>query len=212
MIHEDQIARVYLASQSPRRRTLLQQLGISPIVLLPPPFTDPEALEESLPEESPVDYVQRVTRLKLQTGIATLTKNAKTATVTTTANDLILAADTTVALDHEILGKPRSPEDAKAMLSRLSGKIHQVHTAVAVSSADGTNSRHLTVSSEVEFAPLDAKWIDRYVASGEPMDKAGAYGIQGAAGAMIPRISGSYSAIMGLPLYETLMLLTPKKR
>jgi septum formation protein len=206
MIQDESIPRIYLASQSPRRRQLLQQLGLSPTVLLPSPYVDAEALEATRDDESPIDYVQRVTRLKLEAGLAAVAKTA------TTVTDLVLAADTTVALGNEIFGKPQSPEAAKTMLARLSGKVHQVHTAVAVCTADGKNPRHQVVSSEVEFAALDPKWIDRYVASGEPMDKAGAYGIQGAAGAMIPRISGSYSAIMGLPLYETLMLIKSKKR
>jgi septum formation protein len=121
--------------------------------------------------------------------------------------DLVLAADTTVALDQQILGKPETAEHAQQMLMALSGKVHQVHTAVSITRVDGSGPTSVVVSSDVHFAPLTTDWIAQYIATGEPMDKAGSYGIQGIAGSMIPNISGSYTGIMGLPLYETLMLI-----
>lgn len=189
---------IYLASQSPRRSQLLQQLDMAHELLLPGSDEDAEALEAALPDEAPVDYVQRVTRLKLE---AAVQRHAR--------RDLppaaILCADTTVALDAAILGKPQDEGDAARMLARLSGQMHQVFTAVAVAWGD---RRWAALSvSQVQFAALTPQQIAAYVASGEPMGKAGAYGIQGRAAAFIAHIEGSYSGIMGLPLFETAQLL-----
>ena len=219
---------ILLASQSPRRKQLLESMGFAVIVAPKNPTIDPEALEVVLPGEAPKDYVWRVAEVKRD-------QPHSFPEITTGSNDLraaqlegevptqriLLAADTTVEMDGQILGKPANAEEASRMLQQLSGRSHWVHTAVAAgvfvaSPAPGEvpnkepwllNKRTILVSSEVEFAPLSSDWIHAYVASGEPMDKAGAYGIQGIAGSMIPSIRGSYSAIMGLPLYETQQLI-----
>ena len=193
---------VYLASQSPRRRQLLEQLGVRHELLLPqaegPEAEDAEALEAPLPQELPRRYVQRVTALKLQAAVQRWQRRALPPAP-------ILCSDTTVALGRRILGKPADAAEARAMLAALSGRSHQVLTAVAVWTGDQALTA-LSVS-RVRFAPLSAADIEDYVRSGEPMGKAGAYGIQGRAAAFIPHIEGSYSGIMGLPLYETLGLL-----
>ena len=223
---------IYLASQSPRRRQLLEQLsasmGFKVELLAPQPSEDAEALEVALPKEHPKDYVQRVTELKLQAGIARLgqrdrevevnggnglmtaatiaTATSKRPTVTETP--IVLASDTTVAVDDEILGKPIDAEDARRMLKRLSGRSHWVHTAVAVTFGSGEQrTLQALSSSKVEFAELADNWIDWVIQTGEPMDKAGAYAIQGHAGSMIKRIEGSPTGIIGLPLHETAELL-----
>ena len=189
---------IYLASQSPRRRQLLEQIGVAHQLLLPDPHEDAEALEVVLPGEAPARYVQRVTGLKLDAAVARLK-----------ALDLpaapVLCADTTVALGREILGKPPDAREARAMLARLSGTTHRVLTAIAVQSG----RRRLAALSEswVRFAPMTAAQIRAYVDCGEPMGKAGAYGVQGRAAAHIEHIRGSYSGIMGLPLFETAQLL-----
>lgn len=197
--------RIFLASQSPRRKALLETLGIAPIVVAAQPGVDAEALEEPMPGEDPLVYVARVALLKKSHGLARV--KAALNAESKADHDLLIAADTTVALQGEIFGKPRNAADAQEMLRRLSGKTHQVHTAVAVTRLDGSQEMSLVVSSDVTFAELTDHWITDYVQSKEPLDKAGAYGIQGAAQAMIPSISGSYSAIVGLPLYETLQML-----
>ena len=199
---------IALASQSPRRRQLLEQLGASMgfevVLLAPNADEDAEALEQVLPGERPEDYVERVTLLKLEAGIARLRKRYA-------GNQQawpILASDTTVALSDEILGKPEDAKDARRMLTRLSGRSHWVHTAVAV--AFGPREQQVVKalsSSKVEFAELSEAWIDWVIQTGEPMDKAGAYAIQGHAASMIKRIDGSPSGIMGLPLHETRQLL-----
>ncbi len=189
---------IYLASQSPRRSQLLTQIGVAHALLLPGPQEDAEALELALPGEAPVDYVQRVTRLKLEAAVQRHAQRGLPPGV-------IVCADTTVALEGVILGKPHNGADAAQMLAQLSGQSHQVFTAVAVASGAG---RWAALSiSQVQFAPLTPAQISAYVASGEPMGKAGAYGIQGAAAAFIAHIEGSYSGIMGLPLFETAQLL-----
>jgi septum formation protein len=259
---------VYLASQSPRRRQLLEQLsasmGFRVELLAPHPGEDAEALEAVLPSEQPKDYVQRVTDLKLQAGIARLEKrgagrksegdfateasaNALINAINTpkatskrpavTEPHLVLASDTTVAVEDEILGKPIDAEDARRMLKRLSGRSHWVHTAVAVAWAanhdfitdyegletqrasetrtltpEGKVSckwqvKQLLSSSQVHFAELNEAWINWVIQTGEPMDKAGAYAIQGHAASMIKRVEGSPTGIMGLPLHETAELL-----
>ena len=189
---------IYLASQSPRRRQLLEQIGVEHRLLLPAPGEDAEALEEVLPGEAPARYVQRVTGLKLDAALARLkSQGLPTAPV--------LCADTTVALGRDILGKPADAAQARAMLSRLSGTRHRVLTAVAVQ----LGRRRVSALSQswVRFAPMSAAQIRAYVDSGEPMGKAGAYAVQGRAAAHIEQVSGSYSGIMGLPLHVTAQLL-----
>ena len=187
-----------LASQSPRRRQLLEQIGVRCELLLPDASEDAEALEAERPGELPLDYVQRVTRAKLQAALQRLQQRQLPPAP-------ILCSDTTVALGRRIYGKPQDAADAAAILQRLSGRTHRVITAVAVAAGA---AEHLAVStSRVTFAELSADTLERYIASGEPFGKAGAYGIQGAAGAWVKRIDGSYTGIMGLPLYETAELL-----
>lgn len=189
---------IYLASQSPRRRQLLQQIGVAHELLLPGPDEDAEALEAVLSGEAPAAYVQRVTRLKLEAAVRRLAQRRWTAAP-------ILCADTTVTLDGAILGKPADDAEAAAMLRRLSGRSHQVLTAVAVAH-EGRVLERLSVS-EVRLRELADDEIARYVASGEPRGKAGSYAIQSQAAAWIAHIAGSYSGIMGLPLFETAELL-----
>ena len=189
---------IYLASQSPRRSQLLAQIGVNHQLLLPDSHENAEALEAVKPGEAPSRYVQRVTGLKLDAAVARLkAQGLPTAPV--------LCADTTVALGREILGKPQDAAQAHAMLARLSGQTHRVLTAVAVQKG---RQRVAALSvSWVRFAPMSAAQIRSYVDSGEPMGKAGAYGVQGRAAAHIEHIRGSYSGIMGLPLFETAQLL-----
>ena len=189
---------IYLASQSPRRAQLLDQIGIAHRLLLAPPDEDAEALEAVQGSESPTAYVQRVTTLKLAAAVARLARQGLPVAP-------VLCADTTVALGRAILGKPANAQDAVRMLQRLSGQTHRVLTAVALHH-EGRNTVALSVS-RVRFAPLSPTQIDSYVASGEPLGKAGAYGVQGPAAAFIEHISGSYSGIMGLPLFDTAQLL-----
>lgn len=189
---------IYLASQSPRRRQLLDQLGMRFELLLPGDDEDAEALEAVLPGELPEAYVARVTEAKLDAALLRLAARGLPA-------GPVLCSDTTVALDQLILGKPVDAEDAFATLSLLSGRRHRVITAVAVGTPDRRSS--VLNISEVEFAPVPAEQLRRYVASGEPFGKAGSYAIQSQAAAWIRSIHGSYSAIMGLPLYETAQLL-----
>ena len=189
---------VYLASQSPRRSQLLEQLGVHHSLLLPAADEDAEALEAALPREAPADYVQRVTRLKLEAAM-------RRRIVRGLPDAPVLCADTTVALGRSILGKPRDAVDAARMLARLSGRNHRVFTCVAV--GQGARVVQALSVSQVRLVAMSAAEIDLYVASGEPMGKAGAYAVQGLAAAYIARISGSYSGIMGLPLYETAQTL-----
>jgi len=185
---------VYLASQSPRRSQLLEQLGVRHTLLLPGTDEDAEALEVVLPGEAPADYVQRVTGLKLAAALQRRVARGL-------PDAPVLCADTTVALGRSILGKPQDAADAARMLARLSGRSHRVLTAVAL--GQGTRVVQLVSVSQVRFAAMGVQDIAAYVASGEPMGKAGAYAVQGLAAAYIARISGSYSGIMGLPLFET---------
>ncbi len=189
---------IYLASQSPRRRQLLAQIGVRHELLLPGPEEDAEALEAECGGERPEDYVARVTRAKLQAARARW--QARSLPVAP-----ILCADTTVALGNRILGKPADAADAQRTLTMLSGRTHRVITAVAV--AHGAFEAMAVNVSKVHLAPVPIDELTAYVASGEPFGKAGAYAIQSAAAAWISRIEGSYSAIMGLPLYETAELL-----
>lgn len=189
---------IYLASQSPRRRQLLEQIGVQHQLLLPDPAEDAEALEVVRGGEAPARYVQRVTGLKLDAAVARLKALGLSAAP-------VLCADTTVALGRDILGKPQDAAEARAMLSRLAGATHRVLTAVAVQK--GRKRFAVLSESWVRFAPMTAAQIRAYVDSGEPMGKAGAYGVQGRAAAHIEHIRGSYSGIMGLPLFETAQLL-----
>jgi len=189
---------IYLASQSPRRSQLLAQMGVAHQLLLPDADEDSEALEVVLPGELPRDYVQRVTALKLQAALARLQRRGL-------PDAPVLCADTTVALGAEILGKPADGHDAQRMLKQLSGRTHQVFTAIAL--GWGGRVEQACSASDVVFATLQPESIARYAVSGEPMGKAGAYAVQGRAAAFIARIEGSYSGIMGLPLFETAQLL-----
>ena len=183
---------IYLASRSPRRAELLQQMGVDFLVL-------PSDIDETpnLNERSEA-YVLRLAAEKAQACYVVLQ-----------AQNLplypVLAADTTVSVDGQILGKPQDDDEAFQMLSSLSGRWHEVHTGIAVATVDGV--RTAISSTRVEMESLSDAKILAYVATGEPRDKAGAYGIQGLAGALIKRIEGSYSGVMGLPVYETAALL-----
>ncbi|MCW5633279.1 MAG: septum formation inhibitor Maf [Rubrivivax sp.] len=189
---------VYLASQSPRRRQLLEQAGVPYEPLSPGPGEDPEALEAPLGQELPAAYVQRVTALKVRAARRRLAASGRPVAP-------LLCADTTVALGRRILGKPADAAEAAATLAALSGRTHRVLTAVAVH--DGRRLRQALSVSRVRFAPLPARVIEAYVATGEPFGKAGAYAIQGALAGFVAHIEGSHSGIMGLPLFETVQLL-----
>ena len=194
---------IYLASQSPRRKQLLEQWGVRCQLLLPDEGEDVEALEAVKGGEAPAAYVQRVTDLKLQASVERLRRRGLPL-------GPVLCADTTVALGRRILSKPADAADARRMLADLSGQQHRVLTAVAVAkpSARGAARQWAALSaSQVAFDVWSATDIRRYIASGEPMGKAGAYAIQGAAALHIRHISGSYTGIMGLPAYETAQLL-----
>jgi septum formation protein len=193
-------ARIYLASRSPRRRELLAQIGVAFDLLL---FRgdirhDPDVLEDSLQDEPPEAYVCRVARAKAAHG-------ARLAKERGLVMRPVLSADTTLDLDGEIIGKPRNADDAAGILQRLSGRTHFVLTAVAV--ANEQRIEHVLSVSEVRFRSLQEDEILRYVRTGEPMDKAGAYGIQGRAAMFVESIRGSHSGIVGLPLCETTLLL-----
>ena len=189
---------VYLASQSPRHRLLLEQIGVRCKLLVAEADEDAESLEATRAGELPVVYVERVTRAKLAAARKRLVARGLPPAP-------ILCADTTVALGTRILGKPVDAADAARTLSLLAGRTHRVVTAVAV--AAGRRNLFGTSVSHVRFAALSRADIDNYVASGEPFGKAGAYAIQSAAAAWIAHIDGSYTAIMGLPLHETAALL-----
>ena len=189
---------IYLASQSPRRRQLLEQLGVDYELLLPDGEEDSEALEAVRRGEAPAAYVRRVTGLKLD---AAMERRERRGLPPAT----ILCSDTTVALGRTIYGKPTDAKDAMRMLRELSGRTHRVLTAVALQ--QGRQRREAVSDSRVTFAALTPAQIRAYVDSGEPMGKAGAYAVQGRAAAYIPHISGSYSGIMGLPMHETAQLL-----
>ena len=191
---------IYLASRSPRRRELLSQIGVRYHLLL---FRErvgekPDVDESVLEGEAPAAYVERMARAKAETGWRRmLQRNLPPAPV--------LAADTTVALDNRIFGKPENRTEAEEILAALAGKRHEVLTAVALKNQDWIEVALST--SEVQLKPLSKDDIAQYVASGEGDDKAGAYGIQGRAARFVVEIRGSYSGIMGLPLYETAELL-----
>lgn len=178
-----------LASASPRRHELLKQIGVRYRVIIS------DADESGLPGESPTEYVCRVAQSK-----------AEAVARGTGSNLPVLGADTTVVIGGRILGKPRDRSEAAEMLRCLSGQLHQVYSAVVLIDAQGNVSSRLSIT-EVRFAKLSQDWIDAYCATGEPMDKAGAYGVQGYAAHRISEIRGSYSGVMGLPLHETMELL-----
>jgi septum formation protein len=193
-------ARIYLASQSPRRRELLQQIGVRFDMLM---FRDPsrpgdQVNEDPLPDESPDDYVVRVARAKASYGVRVVEQRRM-------LPKLVLAADTTVDIDGAIVGKPVDAAEAMAILTRLSGRSHRVLTCVAIGM--GKRLDHVVSISEVRFRTLELEEMRRYIANGEPLDKAGAYGIQGKAAMFVEEIRGSHSGIMGLPLCETALLL-----
>jgi septum formation protein len=191
---------IYLASRSPRRRELLAQIGVRFQVLMfrDKPESDAELDETPLADEAPHAYVERVARAKAQAGWKRLEqRNLPRAAV--------LSADTTVAVDGRILGKPADRREAAAMLGELSGRRHEVLTAIALK--DEAQLECALSVSEVEFRPLSAEDIRQYVATGECDDKAGAYAIQGRAAQFVASLHGSFSGVMGLPLYETAQLL-----
>jgi septum formation protein len=195
---------IYLASQSPRRRQLLEQLGIRYELLLADDTEDAEALEVVRPNEAPRAYVQRVTLLKLEAALNRMKRRGLPPAP-------VLCSDTTVALGKTILGKPDDAKHAAQILGVLSGQTHRVLTSVAMGTLSKAGKplkteQALSVSN-VRFAPLTRTQIQAYVASSEPMGKAGAYAVQGRAAAYIEHISGSYSGIMGLPMFETAQLL-----
>jgi septum formation protein len=181
---------LYLASQSPRRRELLGRLGLEFGLL------ELNVPEQRQPGEPAFDYVRRVAREKAGAGLLQVMGNP---------DAVVLGSDTEVVLDDEVFGKPRDPADAAAMLRRLSGRTHQVISAVSLVSP--AREAQAVSISEVSFAELDDATIARYVASGEPDGKAGAYAIQGGAEVFVTRLAGSYSGVMGLPLHETARLL-----
>ena len=193
---------LYLASQSPRRRQLLEQLGVAHELLLPNTDgdapEDAEAIETVLPGEAPTAYVERVTGLKLDAAVARRVRRGL-------PDAPVLCSDTTVALGRTIYGKPDDAAHAARMLAELAGHEHRVLTAVALQV--GTKRLSSLSVSKVTFAAMTPAQIEAYVATGEPLGKAGAYGIQGRAAAYVQTLSGSYSGIMGLPMYETAQLL-----
>jgi len=189
---------IYLASQSPRRSQLLDQIGVAHTLLVAGPDEDAEALEAVLGTEAPARYVARVTGLKLDAAVQRMKRQGLPAAP-------VLCADTTVCLGREILGKPLDLAEASRMLGRLAGQSHRVLTAVAAQK--GGKRVEALSESWVRFAPMTPTQIQAYVATGEPLGKAGAYGVQGMAAAHIEHIRGSYSGIMGLPLFETSALL-----
>jgi len=194
---------IYLASQSPRRQELLKQIGVKYEMLAPEPVEDAESIEASHPNEKSRDYVARVTLAKSE---AALKRHIERALPWAP----ILCADTTVSLPGhlggEILGKPFDAVDAERILKLLSGKTHQVLTAVALRISPTSEPVSIVQTSEVTFTKLSEDQIAKYIASGEPFGKAGAYGIQGLGSSLIESITGSYSGIMGLPLFETSQL------
>lgn len=191
---------IYLASRSPRRRELLYQIGVDHEVLMQRIKAErgADVNEHSLARENPRDYVLRMCRDKVESGWTRVLQRKL-------PPHGVLAADTTVCLGDEIFGTPADAAEAAGFLARLSGREHEVLTAVALK-FEGRMELLLSASA-VRFRVIERAEIERYVATGEPMDKAGAYGIQGHAGAFIAEIRGSYSGVMGLPLYETAQLL-----
>lgn len=184
------MATLHLASGSPRRRELLAQIGVPFVTLIA------SIDETALPDEPAQRYVERLAREKALAGLATLERSE---------GAVVLGADTAVVLDRRILGKPNDRADALSTLAALSGREHEVMTAVALAAADRVESR--VVVSRVRFRPLRPGEAEAYWATGEPRDKAGGYGIQGLAAVFVSQLEGSYSAVVGLPLCETAQLL-----
>jgi septum formation protein len=189
---------VYLASQSPRRRQLLEQVGIRYELLLPDDAAAAEELEVERRGDTPRAYVRRVARLKAEAAAGRLQRDRL-------PKAPVLAADTTVAVGRAILAKPADADDARRMLRSMSGRVHRVLSAVVVT--DGEHLREVVSESRVHFRALSDADVEAYVACDEPYGKAGAYAIQGRAAAFVSRISGSHSNIVGLPLFETMALL-----
>jgi len=192
--------RIYLASQSPRRRELLKQIGVNfeMLLLREDPHRGVDIDESPLTAESPEIYVQRVCKDKARAGWTSLRYRSL-------PSFPVLAADTTVTVDGVIFGKPENSKQAAGMLRQLSGREHQVLSAVAI--AMNGHIEVATSTSTVRFATLSEERIHRYLLTREYMDKAGGYAIQGLAGAFVEHLSGSYSGVMGLPLFETVQLL-----
>lgn len=182
-------AHLFVASRSPRRRELLAQLGLRPAVI------DVDLDESPLPDETPDAYVARIADAKVRAGHRLIPGDDRRP---------VLAADTAVVIDGRILGKPADAREALSMLGRLSGREHRVLTAVALK---GRHEQCVTATTRVWFRVIDPAEARAYWASGEPADKAGAYGIQGLGAAFVERIDGSYSGVVGLPLFETATLL-----
>ena len=190
---------IYLASKSPRRRELLKQIGVQfELLMMREQSPRGDVDEVPLAGEAPLVYVERIVLLKAAMAMKAMRERRL-------PPRLILTADTTVTIDGEVLGKPLDRDHAASMLTRLSGRSHEVLTAIAV--ASDREIKHAVTTSTVSFATLSAEEIKRYVDSGEPMDKAGAYAVQGLAAKFISTLEGSYSGVMGLPLYDTTMLL-----
>lgn len=192
--------KIYLASRSPRRRELLKQIGVAfeVLVLREHPARGFDVDESQHPGESPNDYVRRVSRAKAEAGWRRIEQRRL-------RRFPVLGADTVVCVDEEILGKPADRADATRMLRMLSGREHRVLTAVALKSDERVE---LVVSeSRVRFCEIAEPELEAYLESGEPTDKAGAYAIQGRAAAFVTELHGSYTGIMGLPLYETVQLI-----
>lgn len=197
----DRAVRIWLASRSPRRQELLAQIGVEFEVLRlrEAPGRPPDVLEVARDGEPALHYVERIARTKANTGWQTMSSRGLEPRP-------VLGADTDVVIDGAVLGKPADERSAKAMLARLAGRTHDVVTAIALRWNDDT---HFALSaSQVTLAPLSRAAIAAYVATGEPFDKAGGYGVQGRAAAFVTRIEGSYSGVMGLPLAETAALLS----
>ncbi len=190
MMDKGGAAQIILASASPRRRELLQQIRIKAIVQAV------DIDESQKPGEAVSDYVARLAMEKAQRGFDTISNEKKLP---------VLGSDTVVEIDGEVLGKPENRQHAKEMLMRLSGKKHEVHTSVAIVTFD--ENRVITSSSQVVFKTLAEQEIENYLVTGEADDKAGAYAIQGIAAQFVKNINGSFSGVMGLPLYETVELL-----
>lgn len=191
---------VWLASQSPRRSELLQQMGVSHQLLLADAKEDAEAIESVQTHETPLDYVQRVTKAKVGAAFIRWQQRELPAAP-------IVCADTCVALGDTILGKPKDAHHAASMLQQLSASQHQVLTAVTVFVPTSQKSLASVSVSTVWFDQLNSQAIQNYITSGEPFGKAGAYAIQGIGATFVRRIEGSFSGIMGLPVFETNQLL-----
>lgn len=195
---------VYLASRSPRRRELLKQIGVKfePLMLRLAAPRGADVDEVRHPGESAADYVERLAREKAEFGAQALVLRSMLVKP-------VLTADTVVIVDGDVLGKPANPQQAADFLRRLSGRAHEVRTAVAIAVGSGRTRQVLlaTSVSQVTFGALTEAQIKQYCASGEPYDKAGGYAIQGLGAVFVARLEGSYSGVMGLPLYETAQLL-----